>query len=232
MRNFFFLGMIVAILFNVTSCKDKAATTDTTATGPDTTSVAVNSTTTDANVTKTMAVDIATSKVNWTGSKPTGKHTGTINLKSGSLNVEKGQIVGGSFVLDMNSIAVTDLTGDEKAGLEGHLKGSDPKSPDDFFNVTKHPEATFAITKVEPITGDATATHKVTGNLTIKGVSKEVTMNASVGMKDGGMTVTTPEFTINRTDYGIKYQSKTFDKKLKEKFIDDNVAISINLSAK
>ena len=59
-----------------------------------------------------------TSVVEWKGSKPTGSHNGTIALKSGSFTLENGK-VSGEFVLDMNSITVTDLTEDKgKLDLE------------------------------------------------------------------------------------------------------------------
>ena len=49
--------------------------------------------------------------------------------------LQNGNITGGEFVIDMNSIACTDLEGDSKGQLEGHLKS------DDFFGVENHPTA-------------------------------------------------------------------------------------------
>jgi polyisoprenoid-binding protein YceI len=47
----------------------------------------------------------------------------------------------------------------------------------DFFDVENHPEITFESTKVEPA-GDGT--FKVTGNLTIRGITREIALDASV----------------------------------------------------
>ena len=66
---------------------------------------------------KKYAVNAAVSKVMWTGSKPAGSHTGTIDVSEGEVSVNNGMVTGGSFTLDMNSINVTDLEGDQKAGL-------------------------------------------------------------------------------------------------------------------
>ena len=77
----------------------------------------------------TFNVDTAASKVVWTGTKVTGKHTGTVNIKSGSLTVDNGALTAGNVVLDMNSISSTDLEGEYKEKLDGHLKA------DDFFGV-------------------------------------------------------------------------------------------------
>ncbi len=177
------------------------------------------------------AVNVAESKINWTGSKPAGKHMGYISLKSGSIMIDNGDISGGSFVLDMNSITCTDLEGDSKAGLESHLKGLEADNKDDFFNVTAHPTASFDITKVAKLAGDAVATHLVYGNLTLKGETKEVGFKAKVENTDGKITVSTPDFSINRTDFGIKFMSKTFVEGLKDKFIDDEIVLSLNIVA-
>ena len=79
--------------------------------------------------------------------------------------VNGGKIVGGTFVIDMNSITCTDIKDDQyNAKLVGHLKS------DDFFGVEKFPTATFEITGASPI-ADAAAgqpNYNVEGNLTIK----------------------------------------------------------------
>src|SRR6056300_966691 len=72
-------------------------------------------------------VKTAESKVVWKGYKVTGSHEGTIDLKSGSLSFNEDKLVGGEFVMDMTSLVCTDLEGDSKGKLEGHLKS------DDFF---------------------------------------------------------------------------------------------------
>jgi len=143
---------------------------------------------------KTYSVDAAVSKVMWTGSKPTGEHTGTIDVTEGKLTAAAGLVTGGEFTLDMNTINVTDLSGDQKAGLEGHLKGSNDKNRDDFFNVAAHPTAKFAITKVVKKEGDPEGNTLVYGNLTLKGQTKEVAFKAMTDVKDGMVRVSTPEF--------------------------------------
>ena len=56
-------------------------------------------------------------------------------MKEGKLEFD-GDNLGGSFVMDMTSIVVTDIDGDGKRNLEGHLKD------DDFFGVNEFPTAT------------------------------------------------------------------------------------------
>ena len=140
-------------------------------------------------------------------------------------------MTGGSFTLDMNSLASTDLTGEQKAGLEGHLKGLDAKGADDFFNVNKYPTATFTITNVVPSTTIPDANVSITGNLKMKATEKSITFPASVVMLGDKVNAVTPSFKINRTEWGINYGSKTVFNDLKDKFINDDIALNILIEA-
>jgi polyisoprenoid-binding protein YceI len=85
-------------------------------------------------------VDGNKSKVNWTGSKKSDFHTGYFPVKSGNVQVEGGKLIGGSFIIGLDGINVTDGAGDD---LKKHL--SSPA----FFDISKFFESTFTITKVE-----------------------------------------------------------------------------------
>lgn len=174
----------------------------------------------------TMNVDVAASKVEWTGAKPTGQHNGTIAISEGSLMLTDGNVVGGKFTIDMNSIVDLDLTSAEDNGkLVGHLK-----SPD-FFDSEKYPTAVFVITSVEALSGNADATHSITGNLTMKDATKSVTFPAKVSLEGNTLTATTPDFVIDRTQWNVQYGSKTIFNDLKDKFINDEIGLKITLSA-
>lgn len=215
----------VAIACAVFSCKNK--TEGEAATVSDAAAVS-NTPSGDA-----YTVDAAGSMLNWEGSKVTGKHMGTIAVKDGKFYVADGNITGGSFNIDMNSIVVTDLaSGKGKEDLENHLKGTASEGKDDFFNVTAHPTASYEITKVTALTGDSTATHMVYGNLNLKGTAKEVGFKAKVSAEGDMIKVTTPQFMINRTDFGIKYGSGTFFDNLGDKAINDNFGLAISVNAK
>ena len=171
------------------------------------------------------------SKVMWVGSKPTGQHNGTINLSEGSVAIENGEISGGSFVLDMNSITVLDQEGEQKSNLEAHLKGSAEGKEDHFFNVSKYPTATFEITKISGLEGNEAANKLVYGNLTMRGVTKQIGFPAMISVGETGVKVKTPSFTINRTDWGVNYGSKSVFDDLKDNFINDEIELSVNLMA-
>lgn len=173
-----------------------------------------------------MKIDNAASTIDWTGAKPTGKHNGTIGISEGNLMLTDGNIVGGKFTIDMNSIVNLDLTSAEDNGkLVGHLK-----SPD-FFDAAKYPTAVFEITSSEAVSGNANATHNITGNLTMKDVTKSITFPVNVVIDGNQLKANTPEFLIDRTQWNVQYGSKTIFDNLKDKFINDEIALKISLSA-
>ncbi|OGS74594.1 MAG: hypothetical protein A3F91_01265 [Flavobacteria bacterium RIFCSPLOWO2_12_FULL_35_11] len=102
-----------------------------------------------------------------------------------------------NFTVDVNSVDT------DNAKRDGHLKSAD------FFETEKYPKMTFVSTSVQK-TGD----HKynLKGNLSLHGVTKEITLAMTYGgtTKDpwgntkAGLKVTG---VINRTDFGLKYNS-------------------------
>ncbi|MFI1743121.1 YceI family protein [Thalassobellus sediminis] len=155
------------------------------------------------------------SKVVWKGYKVTGSHEGTIAIKSGSLSFEAGKLVGGEFVIDMATINTTDLQGEYKGKLDGHLKSAD------FFGVEKHPTATLTFTKVEASGKNA---YNVTGELTIKEQTHPVAFVISIyGNK------ATASLKVDRTIYDIKYGSASFMDGLKDKAIYDEFDLVADL---
>lgn len=170
-------------------------------------------------------VDTDASIVNWVGSKPGGEHTGIVKLSTGELLVEGDEVVGGNFVLDMSTITNEDLAGtDKQAKLEGHLKTGD------FFEVESYPTATFAITGVEAASDSPDATHQLTGNLTMKGVTKSVTVPAKIDITENGVMATTPKFTINRTEWGVNFKSGVLGVP-KDQAIHDEIGLQIELKS-
>jgi len=159
-------------------------------------------------------VNVAESLMLWKGFKPTGSHNGTVKLSSGAMSVSNG-VITGEFVIDMNSI--TDADGSTR--LEGHLKNAD------FFDVEKYPTSKFVITSSEVKEGKV----QVTGNLTIKDVTKSITIPATVTEVEGIVTFKSETFELNRADFNVKYGSKTFFGNLKDKFINDNMEMSFEV---
>jgi polyisoprenoid-binding protein YceI len=166
-------------------------------------------------------VDPAASKLEFIGTKVSGYHSGSVHIQSGELQVQDGNITGGKFVMDMNSIAATD--GDEEGNMKltGHLK-----SPD-FFDVEKNPEGIFEITGVSPFSGTINEvneanqeefnkykvenpTHTISGNMTLKGITKNIEFPARVTMTDNSIDAIA-RFNIDRSLWDITYPGKPDD---------------------
>ncbi len=185
---------------------------------------------------KTYTVDTQNSSLAWEGYKPTGTHHGTVGLAGGVLQMQDGELVGGNFVIDMQSIRVADLQDpDRNAKLTGHLKSAD------FFDVEKFPTARFEITEVRPVTeadtsavtgsGSLIPTHVIAGNLIMKGISKNIAFNARIDADENRLTAATDQFFIDRVDWNVQYRSKTLFDNLKDNFINDEIGVVVSLQA-
>ncbi len=214
------LSFLLAVVAMVTSCKPKGEKAET-----------GEAEEVMEAVGKDYAVSAAGSTIMWEGAKVSGKHKGTIGVKEGSVTFTDGALSGGKFTIDMNSITVLDLEGGKKAGLEGHLKGTAEGKEDHFFNVAQFPTAMFEITKATKIMNNDDANYAVTGNLTLKDVSKSVSFRAQVDEANGSVSVSTPPFTIDRTEWGIQYGSSKFFDDLKDNAINDEIGLQIKLAA-
>lgn len=168
-------------------------------------------------------VNVAESLINWKGDKKVGDaHNGDLKLEKGVFEIENGLIKAGSFIIDMNSINCLDLEGKKKENLEGHLKN------EDFFNVTKFPTAKFEVASSEVKDGKL----HVTGNLTIKDITKSITIPATITENGNDVTFKSEPFNVDRTDFGVQYKSGKFFDDLKDKAINDLIQFSFDLKAR
>ena len=155
------------------------------------------------------------STVTWKAYKVTGSHTGTVNLIEGAIMFDDGKLSGGSFTVDMTSLISTDLEGEYKGKLEGHLKS------DDFFGVATHPTSSLVFTSVE---ASGKNSYEVTGDLTIKGITKPITFDISIyGSK------ATASMKIDRAEYDVRYGSGSFFDNLGDKTIYDEFDMVVDL---
>ncbi len=164
-------------------------------------------------------VNGAESTVAWKGSKVTGDfHTGIVAVSMGKLSVENSVLAGGEFVLDMGSVSATDegMDDETKGKLVGHLT-----SPD-FFDVDSFKTASFEI-------ASATA-DSLTGNLTIKDVTKAITIPYTMSAV-GDVASVSSTFSIDRTQWGVEYGSGSIIADLGDKAINDAIEFDITLAA-
>lgn len=169
-------------------------------------------------------LDTQQSSVAWNAQKRVGaKHNGTIEVQEGAFIVEQSQIIGGTIVTDMSTIVDVDLT-DEKFNtmLVTHLKS------DDFFAVETYPTATFALSEVTALEGVDGATHRVTGDMTIKGITNEISFPASFVQTDAGIQVTGTA-TLDRTLWDVRFGSDKFFDNLGDGLIEDEFTLTFDL---
>ena len=160
-------------------------------------------------------VKLKNSNVVWTGYKITGSHQGLIAIKSGYIEFNKEKLTGGEFIIDMPSITCTDLQGESKRKLEGHLKS------DDFFGVIKFPTASLIFTQVKHTGGNS---YKVAGDITIKGKTENISFNISIYKNKANASLT-----IDRTKFNVRYGSTSFVDGLKDKAIYDEFNLDVDL---
>lgn len=176
---------------------------------------------------KTLVVDSLQSSVHWTGFKVGGSHHGTLAIKSGEVVVKDSTLVSGSFVIDMTKIVNLDLTDKSMNDmLVNHLKSAD------FFDVEKYPAGKFEITSSKNFYRNDSLFTTISGNLTLKDVEKNITFDASI-IRDGETLIAkTVPFSINRTQWGVNYGSKSIFADLKDKIINDEMEVQITIVVK
>jgi len=173
-------------------------------------------------------IDTAKSTVGWTGRNINGAHTGTIALKRGWMDVTGGAAGCGEFVLDMESIANTDLTdGAYNRMLVAHLKS------DDFFDTVRFPIATFHLRHVtlNPHARPGSINADIDGTLTLKGVTEDLGFPALIEVLPGGGLSAEAHFDIDRTRWNVIYGSGKFYEKLGKHLVHDIISLSLHIVA-
>lgn len=150
------------------------------------------------------------STIGFTGSKVTGSHSGSFEKFEGSFVVKDKKPVSGEFTIEMGST----ISDSEK--LTRHLKSAD------FFDVPQFSTTQFVVTE---FTKKGEQGYDLSGNLTLHGVTKNITFPTQVEVANDLIKVKA-QFDIKRQDFGISYPGK------KDDLIRDEVIIKLNLEAK
>ncbi len=69
------------------------------------------------------------------------------------------------------------------------------------------------------------------GNLTMKEETKNVEFPVSISLNGDTLELTSDSFVIDRTKWGVNYGSKSVFDSLEDKFINDEIELTINLKA-
>lgn len=139
-----------------------------------------------------------------------------VSTVRGTLGPVKGTIwYDGKNVSSVRADVTIDVAGIDTAndGRDTHLRSAD------FFDVPNHPTITFKSKRVQPGTGGA---FTLVGDLTMRGTTKEVVLDVEAPApvitqagRNGGpptyRTGTTATTTLNRFDYGLKWNNLMAD---------------------
>lgn len=147
----------------------------------------------------------------WGGKAAVGGYApeGTLQIKNATITYANNTISALEITVDMTSLY------QENTQLSGHLRAKD------FFHVKKHKTAIFTLE--EPIEiMDKNAIIK--GTMIIKDTSNKEQIKATITMQDDIITINF-NHKMDRTTYGINYNSPSIFKSLKENVIADDFTL-------
>ncbi|GAA3917891.1 YceI family protein [Hymenobacter algoricola] len=158
-------------------------------------------------------VSPATSRLTWTGYAETGTWapTGTLLLRRGRFDYDGTRLRNGRFEFDMASITHTN------AQLQQHLRDVD------FFDVERFPTAVFSLREV--------ANGVAVGELTLKGITRPLQFPVSLTRRPGGSLALRGTATLDRTRFGVNYNSSSFFQNLGSYAIRNDFQLEFELLA-
>lgn len=163
-------------------------------------------------------MQVVTSEVNWKGKAAFNAYSlaGTLQLKKSEFLLKEESLSAVTITMDMKTIA------SDNKQLVKHLKSKD------FFEVKRFPEATFSLSQaIVWEEGEQLAE----GILTIKATSLPIRIPLII-TKKGDNWLMTGKVMIDRTKYGIKFNSPTYFEKLKDQAIADEFELAFALELK
>ncbi len=165
--------------------------------------------------------NLTSSTIKWIGKEiSTKSHYGSLQFSSAELDFDGETLNGGTFVVDMTTLQVEDLSGKGKQRLEGHLRS------DDFFSVEKHTTATLLITKPS---SPKEGVYSVDGTLTIKGITHPVRFTLEGSPSSSSYTA---QLAFDRAKYNVQFRSGSFFENLGDKLILDTIELGVTLVKK
>jgi polyisoprenoid-binding protein YceI len=158
-------------------------------------------------------VNTKKSTLSWTGNAAFDAYalTGTLKVKSGSLKIKNDTIKALKITINMKSLD------HENDDLKKHLSGKD------FFEVKTYAEAIFELTEPVKVCNNKA---QLIGTLSIKNITKTETFLITLNDEYSNLSF---DIAIDRTVYGVKFNSPSFFKKMKENAIADEFKLIGNL---
>lgn len=166
------------------------------------------------NYSQKLNLDHKNSSISWTGKAAFNAYalTGSLQAKSGEIEIENDSIKKLEVIIDMKSLHHSNKD------LKKHLRNKD------FFEVKKYQTAFFTLTNPVKITAGKIV---LVGNMTIKNITKKEEIEVEINKNE----IVNIKFNTNldRTKYGVKFNSPSFFKSMKENAIADEFILKSEL---
>ncbi len=161
-----------------------------------------------------LQLDTKSSTFLWTGKAALNAYalTGSIEAKSGKISIENDSIKKLEVIIDMKSLH------HKNKKLKKHLRNKD------FFEVKKYQTAVFNLLNPVKIKNGKAV---LIGNMTIKNITRKEEIVVKITNNDNFKIAF--KTAIDRTKYGVKFNSPSFFKKLKENAIADRFILKSEL---
>jgi polyisoprenoid-binding protein YceI len=155
-------------------------------------------------------------KITWIGKAAVGGYApeGSLQILNASATVENDKITSLRIVIDMKTLE------QENKQLRDHLR------QEDFFHVERFPVATFILTK--PISIESEQTELI-GEMTIRGKTNTEEIPSTIAYSKGAILIDFSH-TMDRTKYGVNYNSPSIFKRIKENAIADEFILKGNIT--
>lgn len=156
----------------------------------------------------TLVANPRASTIRWKGTGLGGRavRAGNVGLANGMLVIRHAQLTSGLFTVDMRS-------------LDRALQGAD------LFDVAHYPIATFSSTGMKRV---GQARWQVSGTLTMRGVTRPITLDTDVRWEELGHMIATSSFTLDRRQWGIGTDGSAAI----DGVVDNGIEVSITLDAR
>ncbi len=153
-------------------------------------------------------IDMSQSVISFVGGSSVVDHEGKFTRYTASVNLDATTPADLTKATISAEIDLTSVQTDAQ-GLDGHMQKAD------FFNTASGATATFVSTQIEKLEGN---NYDITGELTLKGMTKTVTINATI----------TDDYLLAAYDFPRKEWGIGNDQ-YKDKLLDETVPVTVKL---
>jgi polyisoprenoid-binding protein YceI len=168
---------------------------------------------------RTLMINNAESSIDWSGKTKKGEHSGNMAIKSANITFQGADITGGSILIDMKSVTVTDIKAKDPDNekLVKHMIGAE------FFRSEQFPDARLDVSRVVK---KSDGLFDVSAHLTLAGKTLALPFEMRVTSADDKM-ISETTLTIDCAKWGVTHQPTEMGKD----FVDNVIVLRMKLSA-